>query len=177
VKRILLIVVGVLVLLVAGVLVAVMLKPKEFHIERSITTSASPSAVFAVISDFQRWPEWSPWQELDPNAKTEVVGSGVGSTLSWDGNDDVGAGKMIIVGLTPDKAVDLKLEFSRPFPATNTTVWRIDDEGDQRRITWSMDGASEGLLPRVVCLFINMDKVVGKDFEKGLASLKALVER
>ena len=176
---ILLTIVAVLGVIVAGVLIAAMLRPKEFRVERSILSAASAKDIYAVFSDLHRWREWSPFDKHDPGMKTEYgdPAQGVGSSFAWDGNSRVGSGKLTIIRAEPDRLVELKLEFFRPFKATNKALWRVDEEGGQRRIAWAMDGVNDNLMTQVVGLFMNMDKMLGKDFETGLASLKAIVER
>ncbi len=169
----------VLVLIVGGIIIAAKSRPKDFKVERSATTSASASNVYALLSDLSRFHEWSPWHKRDPNMKTEQTGGPgeVGSTHSWDGNKNVGAGKMTITKAEPPRLVEVKLEFFRPFAGTNQTFWRIEEEGAQRRIVWTMTGRNEKLMPQIMGLFMNMDKMIGKDFEDGLAMFKQNVER
>lgn len=169
---------GILILIVIGVLVAAARQPRAFRIERSIESSATPTEIFSILSDFRRFTEWSPWQDKDPQMKTEIMGEPgqIGSSYAWNGNNQVGEGRMTITGIELDKCVKLKLDFIKPFAATNTVEWRIDHADGQRRIGWVMDGRNDKLLPRVMSLFMDMDKMVGSDFEKGLASLKALAE-
>ncbi len=176
---ILLTIVGVLAVIVAAVLIAAMLRPKEFRVERSILSTASAKDIYAEFSDLHRWREWSPYDKRDPAMKTEHTGPalGVGSSYSWEGNSQVGSGRLTIMRAEPDKFVELKLEFFRPFAVTNKAMWRVDEEGGQRRITWSMDGVNDSIMPRVISVFMSMDKMVGTDFETGLASLKMIAER
>lgn len=175
----LLVVIIVLAVIVIAVLAAAAIKPKAFHIERSITTTASASDVYAVISDLKRFPEWSPWHNLDPDMQYEISepSHGVDAYQAWSGNNQVGEGRMAITEATENNHVRLQLEFIRPWQATNMVEWRIDDDNGQRRITWSMDGANETIVMRLFAMFMNMDKMVGKDFEKGLQNLKEIVER
>ncbi len=153
---------------------------QSYSVERSVKTSAQASEIFAVLSDLRNFSKWSPWQKLDPNMKAEYSGPtvGLGSSYSWEGNNEVGAGRMTIVSVTQDRAVGIKLEFFRPFPDTSSTIWQIDEEdaGSMRRITWRMEGTRSGILPKVFHLVMNMDKLIGSDFETGLNSLKTLVE-
>lgn len=151
----------------------------NYRVERWLTTTAAAPVIFSVLSDLQRFPEWSPWQKLDPNMKTTFSGTagGLGSSFSWEGNNEVGAGRMTIVGLEEGREVAIKLEFLRPFPDTSMTFWRITDEGQERRITWSMEGKRSSLLPKVFHLVMDMDKLIGNDFQTGLNALKTLVEK
>lgn len=177
--EILLGILAVLVLIVIGVLLAASVQPKEFKIERSTTTTATKEEVYAVISDLSRFQEWSPWHKHDPNIQVTLTGAPgeVGATQSWEGNKDVGAGRMTITNVVPHERVDIKLDFFKPFESTSTTAWIIEDAGDHRRIRWIMEGRNDKLIMRVMGLFMSMDKMVGKDFEAGLASLKQLLER
>ena len=150
----------------------------EFHLERSVTTSAGAGQVYAIFSDFDRYRDWSPWQHIDPAMKTEMTGPAgqVGTSYRWEGNNKVGAGVMTITEAVPNSHVQLRLEFLRPMAATNTVVWKVVDEGAQRRVTWSMEGRNDTLFRRAFALLFNMDKMVGKDFEKGLDLLKSASE-
>lgn len=167
--------------LLAAVLIAVFASrlSSTYVVERSILTSAPAEKVFSLLIDLRRFPEWSPWQRLDPQMNTSLSGPemGLGSSYSWEGNSDVGAGRMTIVGVVEQQEVAVKLEFLRPFPDTSTTYWRVSDEGAQRRITWSMEGKRNSLLPKVFHLLMNLDQLIGKDFESGLNSLRALAEK
>ena len=176
---ILLSIVVVLAVLVAAVLVAASRQPKELRVERSITTSASAEDVYAIFSDLGRWREWSPYDKRDPNMKTELSNpcTGVGATYSWNGNKDVGAGRMTVTRVNPGRSMDMDLEFDRPFKCKNHVEWRVDETGGQRRITWCMDGKNDALMPRIFGLIMNMDKMVGTDFEVGLATLKSIAEQ
>lgn len=175
-----LIYIGVAIVLgVLGILVAAFVKPKEYRLERSVSTSASAAEVFRVLNDIQRFQEWSPWKKLDPEAKYEYSGPllGVGSAVAWDGNKDLGAGRMQIVDTQPEKAIFIETEFFRPFASKSRTSWLVSDEGSQRKITWVMEGINETIIARVFNVIVSMDKILGKDFEEGLASLKSIVEK
>jgi uncharacterized protein YndB with AHSA1/START domain len=177
-QRYLMVGAGFLVVGFAGFLFTASSRPKEFHLERSILTDASAADVYAAFSDFSRFKEWSPWQKLDPNMATELSGEQghVGASYSWEGNTKVGAGRMTITELVPNSHVNIQLEFLRPFAATNSCQWRVTEENGRRRITWSMDGSNDTLFKRAFAMLANMDKLVGKDFEAGLASLKLIAE-
>lgn len=176
---ILLAIVALIVLLVVGVLIAAARQPREFHVERSITTSAPADRVFAVFSDLARWREWSPYDKHDPDMKTELSAPshGEGATYAWNGNKKVGEGRLTVARVEPGRAVALDLEFTRPFKCRNHVTWRVEDESGQRRVTWSMDGRNDDLMPRIFSLLIDMDTMCGKDFEAGLATLKAIAEQ
>ena len=157
---------------------AASMQPEIYHVERSVTTSAPPSTVYRILSDFGRFGEWSPWEKLDPAMTKSIDGPAatVGTSYSWKGNDEVGAGRMTIVGLTPDQKVDIKLEFTAPWVSTSQTSWTVVADGAQSKITWAMDGRNEGLVAKVAAMFMNMDKMLGKDFDAGLATLKTVAE-
>lgn len=169
---------GILGLGLAAFLATAANRPRHFRLERSTLTDASADEVYAVLSDFGRFKEWSPWQELDPDMTTDLSGEQghVGASYSWEGNQKVGAGRMTITEAAPGSHVTIKLEFLRPFATTSSCQWRVTEEGGKRRVTWSMEGSNDTLFQRAFAMVFNMDKMVGKDFEKGLATLKALVE-
>lgn len=175
-KKILLGVVGVVVLAVVGLLVCGALQPDTFHVERSTSIAAGPDVIFPVMSDFHNFEKWSPWEKLDPAMKKEFTGSGVGSTYSWSGNDDVGEGKMTMTNVVPNQRLDVQLDFVKPWKSTNTTSWVLTADGSNTRIVWSMDGNKGGLMGKTMMMFMNMDKAVGGDFERGLSQLKTVAE-
>ncbi len=148
-----------------------------YTVERSITVDAPPDQIYAHIIDLRRWSAWSPWDELDPDASKEYSGaeSGPGSTYAWSGNRRVGQGSMEITSATEPNTVQIALEFLKPFKASNTTVLELWPEGDGTQVTWTMSG-EKTLVTRVIGLFKSMDSMVGPDFERGLAKLKAVVE-
>jgi Polyketide cyclase / dehydrase and lipid transport len=162
---------------VLGFVVVVAVQPADFRITRTRTIAAAPSAVFPHVNDFHNWGAWSPWEKLDPQMKKTYDGSpaGVGAMTSWSGNNKVGEGRMTIEESRPSELVRIKLEFLRPFKATNTAEFTFKPEGNQTLMTWSMIG-KRNFMMKGFCLFMNMDKLVGGDFEKGLANLKAVVE-
>lgn len=171
---------GILALIVAFVVifcVIVAMQPSEFKITRSATFNAVPATVFEQVNDFHKWNAWSPWAKIDPNMKVTYSGppSGVGAVYEWAGNDDVGEGKMAIVQSHPSEHIAIDLEFIRPFAAKNLTEFNFRQSGDKTDVTWTMAG-NNNFLMKAFCLFISMDKLVGGDFEKGLAQLKPLVE-
>jgi uncharacterized protein YndB with AHSA1/START domain len=151
-------------------------RPATYLVQRSIAVAAPPEAVYAVIVDFRRWERWSPWARLDPGQKTTVAGDGVGAVYTWSGNDKVGAGRMTIVEAVPGSRVGIKLEFLRPFESTSETSFLVVPDGPGSRLTWLMKGTN-GYVARAMSIFMDMDKMIGPDFEKGLTSLKVEVER
>lgn len=152
-------------------------RPAEFTVSRSVKISAPPEKVFPHVNDLHQWEAWSPWAKLDPNAKNSFEGaaSGTGAAMSWDGNKKIGAGRMTITGSEANESVRFKLEFIRPFKATNTAEFAFKSEGNQTVVTWSMSGKSNFFF-KVFGLFMDCDKMVGRDFEKGLAALQSVAE-
>lgn len=163
--------------IIAVFFAVVAMQPADFRYVRTATISAPASAVFAEINDFHKWASWSPWEKLDPAmAKTfEGPAFGTGAICSWAGNDEVGKGRMTIIESRAHESIKVKLEFVEPWPATNTTEFTLTPEGDQTAVTWSMAGENN-FISKAFCLFIDMDKMMGSDFEKGLAQMKAVVE-
>jgi uncharacterized protein YndB with AHSA1/START domain len=163
--------------IVGAFVVIVALQPSDFRIVRSSTIAAPPATVFAQVNDFHKWEAWSPWAKLDPAAKSSFDGppAGKGATFRWAGNEEVGEGSMTITESRPSDLIRIKLEFLKPFAATNTAEFTFKPEGNQTVVTWSMFGRNN-FIAKAFCLFINMDKMVGGQFEKGLASMKSVAE-
>lgn len=166
-----------LVLFVAVVLVLAALQPDNFRVERSVRIAAPVSAAFAQVNDLHRWQEFSPWAKLDPNAKLTFEGpaTGTGAAFAWAGNSQIGEGKMTITESKADELVRFRLDFVKPFASTSMADFTFKQDGSQTVVTWSMYGKNM-FLGKVMCLFVSMDKMVGGDFEQGLASLKAIAE-
>lgn len=164
-------------ILMGLLVIVVATRPAEFRYERSATMNALPSEVFAQVNNFHNWEAWSPWAKRDPNAKTAYEGpeTGEGAKFSWSGNNEVGAGKMIIIESTPDKIVALRLEFLRPMKAINTAEFVFNPVGDQTQVTWSMFGKNS-FVGKAFGMIVDCDKMIGKDFEQGLANLREIVE-
>ena len=158
------------------IIVAAM-QPAAFRITRTGTITAPPSVVFAQVNNLQTWAAWSPWAKLDPEAKNSFEGptSGVGAIMRWSGNNKVGQGSMTIMESRPDEFISFKLEFLKPFAATNTSEFTFNSENNQTNVTWSMYGKNN-FMSKAVGLIMNCDKMVGGQFESGLAALKAVVE-
>ncbi|MDY7228854.1 SRPBCC family protein [Hyalangium rubrum] len=152
-------------------------RPAHFSLQRTATIPAPPEVAFALVNDFHYWNQWSPWDKLDPNQKTAFDGApaGTGAKYSWVGNDDVGEGRMTIEESKPNELVRIKLEFIKPFEATNTTTFHFKPEGEGVSVTWQMEGENN-FMSKAFSVFVNMDEMVGKDFEKGLASMKTAAE-
>jgi len=169
-----LIAVAVLLLVFCGV---VALQPSEFHIVRIATMVAPAPAVFVQVNDFHKWEAWSPWAKLDPTAKNTFAGpeAGPGAIFAWAGDKKVGEGRMTVTESRPNELVRIKLEFIKPFASTCTTEFAFRPEGKQTVVTWSMAGVNN-FIGKAFCLFMNMDKTVGPDFERGLAQMRSIVE-
>ncbi|MDB6015704.1 MAG: polyketide cyclase [Pedosphaera sp.] len=167
----------VLAVIVIAFLIVVTLQPAEYRVVRSTTISAPPAAVFAQVNDFHNWEAWSPWAKLDPAAKNTFAGApaGVGAIFSWDGNSKVGAGQMTLADSQPDSLIKIKLDFIKPFPSTAIAEFTFKPEGNQTAVTWAMSG-QKNFMSKAFCLFMNMDKMLGGEFEKGLANLKSVTE-
>jgi Polyketide cyclase / dehydrase and lipid transport len=170
----------ILLVLAAGVAVLcvfIAMQPDDFHVSRTATMASTPDAVFSQVNDFHNWEAWSPWAKLDPNAKSTFEGptSGEGSKFSWDGNSDVGAGSMTILESKPNERVRIKLDFVRPFEGTSDVVFTLKPEGDNTAVTWSMAGKNN-FIAKAIGLVIDCDKMIGESYEKGLASIKSIVE-
>jgi hypothetical protein len=148
----------------------------NFTVSRSTTISAPAATVHALVDDFHAWVDWSPWEGLDPAMERTYTGPdrGVGAHYAWKGNSKAGSGSMEITSSAPD-AIAITLTFLKPWKATNAVTFTFEPEGEATRVSWSMSGAHAGL-GRVFALFMNMDKLVGKDFERGLAALKEQAE-
>ncbi|MBL9134979.1 MAG: SRPBCC family protein [Verrucomicrobiales bacterium] len=162
---------------VVALVVIAALQPAAFKVTRTATIAASPAKVFALLNDFHRWDEWSPWAKLDPAMKTTYEGpsAGVGAIYTWSGDSKVGKGRMTLAESKTNEVVGIKLEFLEPMAAVNATEFQLKPQGDQTTVIWSMDGTNN-FAGKLFCLFMNMDKMVGGDFERGLAQLKTAAE-
>lgn len=158
-------------------LVVIATRPDTFHIERSATFAAPPASAFAQVNDFHAWKAWSPWEKLDPNLKRSYSGAaqGVGAKYAWVGNQDVGTGSMTIVTSEAPSLIELKLEFIKPFEATNKTTFHFEPADNGTKVTWAMDGENN-FAGKAFSLFMDMDEMVGKDFEAGLRAMKTAAE-
>ncbi len=159
-------------------LVVVAMQPSDFRIARSATIAAPAPAVFAQVNELRKWEAWSPWAKRDPDMKQTYEGAaaGAGAVTAWAGNKAVGEGRMTITESRPGELIRIKLEFLSPFTATNTAEFIFRPEGNQTVVTWSMSGRNN-FIAKAMHLFMDMDKMVGKDFEAGLASMKAVTEK
>jgi uncharacterized protein YndB with AHSA1/START domain len=168
----------VIVVLIAGVLAFALTKPDTFTVQRTASIKAPPEKIFAVLNDFHRWPEWSPWEKLDPAMKRTQSGatSGKGAVYAWEGNSKVGAGRMEILDAAPPSKVEIKLDFIRPFEGHNTNTFTVQPQGDATQVNWTMTGPTP-YVSKLMQVFVSMDSMIGKDFESGLANLKAIAEK
>lgn len=167
-----------LVVVVAGVLLYAVNKPDTFRVERTATIKAAPGKIFPLVSDLHKWGEWSPWEKIDPALKRTYSGpeSGPGSTYAWEGNKKVGKGRMQITEVSPPSRIVIKLDFEKPMEGHNISDFTLEAKGDSTLVTWDMHGPSP-FIAKVMSVFLSMDKVIGKDFEAGLANLKAAAEK
>lgn len=152
-------------------------QPCEFKVSRSAKIAAPPEKIFPRINDLHKWEAWSPWAKLDPNAKNSFSGpdAGAGAAMAWDGNKKIGAGRMTITESLANELIRFRLEFIRPFQATNTAEFTFRSEAGQTVVVWTMAGRSN-LFSKIFGLFMNCEDMCGRDFEKGLATLKTLAE-
>jgi hypothetical protein len=162
---------------IVGLLVLAAMQPADFRITRTGAISAPASAVFPHVNNLHNWEAWSPWAKLDPNAKNSFEGSssGTGAKMSWAGNNKVGVGSMTITESNPNDSITFKLDFLKPMKATNIAEFTFTPDGDQTTVTWSMSG-NNNFMGKVMGLLMNCDKMVGGQFEQGLAALKSVVE-
>jgi hypothetical protein len=166
-----------IVVFVAVMCIVIATRPDSFRAERSAEINAPPAIVFNQVNDFSKWQAWSPWAKLDPNVKLELSANpvGKGATYKWEGNDDVGSGAMTILESTPAEKVDIDLHFLKPFEAKNKTVFTFKGDANKTTVTWAMEGHNN-FVTKAFSMFVNMDEMVGKDFEKGLAQMKTVSE-
>ena len=166
-----------LAVIVVGLVVVIAMQPADFRVERSATIPAPPEEVFAQVNDFHAWKEWSPWAKLDPQSKETYEGpaAGAGAIFKWSGNNEVGEGMMTVTDSQPNDLIRIKLDFIRPFAATNTGEFTFKPQGDQTLVTWSMFGQNT-FMGKAIHLVMDMDKMVGTNFEQGLAQMKSVVE-
>lgn len=168
----------VLVVGIAAVLILAAMKPDQFRIQRSAAIKASPDKIFPLINDYKSWTVWSPYETKDPNMKRTYgpVTSGKGATYAWDGDSNVGAGNMVITDTQAPSKVALDLNMTKPMTASNKVEFTLVPAGDSTTVTWAMRGDTP-YWAKVIHVFFNMDKMVGGDFEAGLAKLKSAVEK
>jgi uncharacterized protein YndB with AHSA1/START domain len=174
IKQLLLVVLAI-VAIIAG---RAMFIPGTFSVQRSITVQAPPEKIFPLLNDFQRFSQWSPWQQLDPAMTSQIStpSAGPGAVYEWRGNSKAGSGRMEILASKPSSSVRVKLDFLEPFESHNITDYSLTPTGAGTTVTWEMHGPST-LPSKLMQVFVSMDKMVGGDFERGLASIKAIAEK
>lgn len=175
--RIIAIVAAVIAVPVAGVLAFAATQPDTFRVQRTTSVNAPPEKVFALINDFRNWGAWSPYETKDPGMKRMLSGAaaGKGAVYAWEGDKNVGTGRMEIADASPSR-IRINLDFEKPFKANNIAEFIMEPNGGATNVTWALHGSSP-YLAKVVCLFFDMDSMVGNDFESGLAKLKAAAEK
>lgn len=161
-----------------GLCALIATRPDKFTIQRSAVIAAAPDKVFPHINDFHKWDAWSPWEKLDPKMQKSYTGApaGQGAVYDWKGNDDVGTGRMTIVESAAGQKILIKLEFLEPWTAVNDTTFEFKPEGTGTAVTWRMEGKSD-FMGKAMGLLMDMDSMIGKDFDQGLANLKGVVEK
>ena len=168
----------ILAIAIAVVLILAATKPDSFRVRRSLPIKAPPETLFALINDFHRWGTWSPWENKDPAMKRTFSGapSGTGAVYAWDGNRNVGSGRMEILDSAAASKIVIKLDFFKPFEGHNTAEFTMLPQGDATTLTWLMHGPAP-FMSKMMQVFMNLDRMIGKDFEVGLANLKKLTEK
>ena len=168
----------VVVIVLAAVLIFAATRPDTFRVQRATSIKAPPEKIFALIDDFHHWGAWSPYEKLDPAMKRTQSGaaSGKGAVYEWQGDSKVGQGRMEITDASAPSKVVIQLDFIKPFEAHNIAEFTLEPKGDSTNVTWAMHGPAP-FVTKVIGLFSDMDKMIGKDFETGLANLKALAEK
>lgn len=172
------IIIIVILVLIAAILIYATSKPDTFRVQSSILIKAPPEKIFAILNDLHRWGVWSPYEKKDPAMKRSYGGAatGKGAVYEWEGNKNVGKGRMEIAESSVPSRLVIKLDFIAPFQAHNAAEFILEPQGELTNVTWAMYGPSP-FISKVMCLFINMDNMVGKDFEVGLDNLKAISEQ
>jgi uncharacterized protein YndB with AHSA1/START domain len=176
------IIAAVIALAVAIVLILAIRKPDTFRVQRVATIKAPAESIFSLINDFHRWASWSPWENKDPAMKRTFSGAdrGKGAVYAWDGNKNVGSGRMEILDTSVPSKIVIKLDFFKPFEGHNTAEFTMLPQGDATNVgtivTWAMYGPAP-LMSKMMQVFMNIDNMIGKDFEAGLANLKKLTEK
>jgi len=168
----------VLAIAIAVVLVLAAAKPNTFSVQRGATMKAPPEKIFSLINDFHQWGKWSPWENRDPAMTRSFSGaeSGRGAVYAWEGNKIVGSGRMEILDASTPSKITIKLDFLKPFEAHNTAEFTMLPQGDATSVNWVMHGPAP-FLSKMMQVFMSMDKMIGKDFEAGLANLKGIAEK
>jgi carbon monoxide dehydrogenase subunit G len=166
------------VVLVIALLIFAATKPDSFQVQRTASIKAPPEKIFPLIDDFQNWGAWSPYENKDPAMKRTRSGAvnGKGAVYEWDGDKNVGKGRMEITESSPTSKIVIQLDFFKPFEAHNIAEFRLEPQGDSTKVTWAMHGPAP-FISKLMQVFINFDNMIGKDFEQGLANLKTVAEK
>jgi uncharacterized protein YndB with AHSA1/START domain len=166
-----------LVVVVAGLAVVIALQPSDFRVSRTATIAAPAPVVFAQVNDFHNWTAWSPWAKLDPAMKQTYEGApaGTGAIYTWVGNHEVGEGRMTIVESRPSDLIRVELDFVKPFAGTSVAQFTFTPEGDRTAVTWTMTG-EKNFVAKAIHLVMSMDRMIGGQFEQGLAAMKTVAE-
>ena len=166
-----------LAVVVAGLAVVIALQPSDFRVSRTATIAAAAPVVFAQVNDFRSWTAWSPWAKLDPAMKQTCEGApaGTGAIYTWVGNREVGEGRMTIVESRPSDLIRVKLDFVKPLAGTSVAEFTFRPEGDRTAVTWTMTG-EKNFVAKAIHLVLSMDRMIGDQFEKGLAAMKTVAE-
>jgi uncharacterized protein YndB with AHSA1/START domain len=169
--------IGIVLVVIVAIAVFISTRPDTFQVQRSTTIAAPAGTVFGYLNDFRQWPQWSPWEKLDPNMQRTLSGapSGTGARYAWLGNSKAGQGSMTITDSRPGERVVLDLSFIKPFKSNNVTEFALTPAARGTQVTWTMKGTNT-TVTKAFSLFMNMDKLVGGDFERGLANLKTVAE-
>jgi carbon monoxide dehydrogenase subunit G len=177
-KILIIIIVVVVLVVVAALLIYASTRPNSFRVQRSVSIKAPPQRIFPLIDDLKAWAGWSPYEKKDPAMKRSFgpITAGTGATYEWEGNRNVGQGRMEVLDVMPSNKVLIKLDFLKPFEAHNTAEFTLAPKGDTTLVTWAIYGPS-AFVTKVMGLFFDMDKMIGKDFEAGLADLKIAAEK
>jgi hypothetical protein len=168
----------VLAIAIAVILILAAAKPDTFSVRRTAAIKAPAEKIFPLINDFHRWASWSPWENKDPAMKRSFSGaeSGSGAVYAWDGNKNVGSGRMEILDASVPSKIVIQLDFFKPFEGHNTAEFTMLPQGDATTVDWLMHGSAT-FMSKVMQVFMDIDKMVGKDFEIGLSNLKKLTEQ
>jgi len=168
----------ILAIAIAAVLILAATKPTTLRVQRSVSINAPPERIFSLISDFHQWVTWSPYEQKDPAMKRTYSGAerGRGAVYAWDGDKNVGSGRMEILDVSAPSKIVIKLDFFKPFEGHNTAEFTMLPQGDGTHVTWLMHGPAN-FMSRLIQVFMNLDNMIGKDFEAGLANLKTITEK
>jgi uncharacterized protein YndB with AHSA1/START domain len=168
----------IVVFLLAAILIFAAFKPGDFHVQRTVTIQAPPEKIFPLINDFHNWPSWSPFEKLDRNMKRTLSGtpSGQGTVYEWEGNSQAGKGRMEITQSVPSAKIAIKLDFMKPMEGHDIAEFTLQPKGNSTDVTWALSGPLT-YPGKVMTVFVSMDKMIGDDFEAGLATMKTVAER